>query len=228
MIEGVKSDEVEKDFFTLEAQSTVWKYVLNTQELFAITNICVLFRGNAVNGILSMLKSGSLVINGFVYDILTPVDEEEDIRVQEFKAVTRETPLPSFSKCEICVILSFNEAHVFDFNQIRIIGDVILQEQVPSQDIWCTYNSRIGKIAFNRGEFTIEGIKWSEEIAKDIVKKEIEYTEEEMDNDEEVDFSRYSLSNPSHLDYIVEWHAQRNLLRKKLLTQFSTDLRNVA
>jgi hypothetical protein len=218
VIDGVVCDEVEKDFFTLEAESTTWKYVLNTQEVFAITNICVLFRGPE-EGVLSMLKCGSLVINGLVYDILTPVDEEEDMRVQEFKAVTRETPLPSFSKCEICVILTFNQAPLFNHDKIRIVGDVILQEQVPIRDIWCKYQSRLGKIAFNNGEFTVEGIKWSEEVAIDIVKKEIEYTEEEMDNDEEIEFSRLALSNPSHLDYIVEWYAQRNLLRKKLLSQ---------
>ena len=223
VIENIDSEEVENDFSELCAHENVWRYKLNTKHIFAITNVSVLFRGDEVEGILGDVKFGAFVVNGIVVDILNPSIDSDDVRVQEFREINCKNAFPSFSNCEIYVIITFHKIPDHAYDQIRIIGDVLISgEDMPLNDIVCSQRTRLCEINVENCILYAKGITWTENFEMDVINKEIEYKEAEMiENDKDVDFSEDSIVNlnlSNRLDYIVEWHAQRNLLRRSMDT----------
>lgn len=221
-IDCEKSIEIEQGFTEVEKQGRIWTYKLQTKSLDAIFNITVLFRGDD-DEILSHLQYGLLLANGICIDTLREAEYGNDKRVQEFKNFSRDNPLPSSFKCEFSIVLVFRDDHEYGLDKIRIIADSILKQEALPSSIVYNYFSHLGSIEICNGEMKVFGTQWTHDFAGAILDEEVEILiksdDDESPKSRDVEMAEESVTTRSlndYLNYIVEWRAQRALLRKSL------------
>jgi hypothetical protein len=120
-----------------ENENEVWSYrlrpenaVLNTitKKCSGISNITILFRGRAHDGILNSVDSAYLTFNDRVIDIASMAPNQEDRRVATFRGFSESNPFMFSCMSEtdkLKIFIRFRKSPESGRNMIRILADLV-------------------------------------------------------------------------------------------------------
>jgi hypothetical protein len=118
-------------------QNEVWSYLLTpknvilntiTKKCSGISNITILFRGRAHDGILNSVDSAYLTFNDRVIDIASMAPNQEDRRVATFRGFSETNPFLFSCMSEtdkLKIFIRFRKSPQFGRNMIRILADLV-------------------------------------------------------------------------------------------------------